>query len=1187
MPEPNQCSRGLSFWSPWWLLICACVLPLGLTSRAFAAGELSPAKVVRQYALTSANDFPQRDPLDWRLLGSNDGGKSWSSLDARKGVIFSERHQRKLFKIPNQIAFNLYRLEFDRVREPAQANAIQLAEIEPLGETEADLDPAPVFADLITAQGENPNLEKASSAFDGEIDTKWLDFADQNPTNRASWIQWQYTDHTGLIITNFERLAELRSHAVHGYAARIDGWVVGRSQASAQWCLMDATGSLMIEDAQLPPKFSPGQHVWVEGISCATGQRAGLAQPRLIQVGPTAPSTPTSMALEEPLLQGEMRWVQVNGQIRFIGRSGEGLRLEVADQGRSVSVRVLRAIPAEPLPSPGTRVQVRGICEGVLSRQGQSVAGIVWVATQEAISPLESVPAQVLPSANPSPTGVGSQPSLAVTTIEQVRQLGPEKLIQKPKVSLRGVVTDLHGTFIEDETGGIEIRWSQDKAPLSPALGDYVSVEGTGDWVEGDSPAVQVDTVRFLGKGELPPARPSSWSQLSSGRGLDQWVEILGVVHSSDGSHVLLDCEGEQALVTIRSAPAPQVDKLVDATVRMRGIGTTARDEHQVRGIHLIVPSLDFVEVDQPPMDISSLPARNISSLLRGNGPKAIRHRIKIEGALTLQDGGRYFMQDDTGSAMAVAKQSIVLTRSGHWVFWQSAPSLESLAGPQLKPGDRLEAVGFPEMRGNTLVLTEAILRPQGRSTLLKPVLADVNGIFAGEFNSTLVSLEAVLLSQNTIGQKTTLEFSDGQRVFEAFVGGPVLSVASGSRVRVTGVCQTEPTPYEEFGESVGSFNLLVGSEADLFVLQRPPWWDYKHTLAVTGALAAILAVALCWIWLLRRQVEKRTIQLQQEIEERKRIELEIERSHKHLLQASRVAGMAEVATNVLHNVGNVLNSVNVLGWAIVEDVHNSSVSSVKKLADLVAAQGQDFGRFIADDPRGQKLPHYLKRLSGHLALEQSDLIRKVESLTENIQHIKEIVATQQTYATVAGVCEKILPEDIVEDALRMQGEGLARHSIQLLRDYQNAPALFADRHKLLQILFNLLENAKHACYKSDAAERQITIRIQANNGRCVEISVQDNGVGIAPENLARIFSQGFSTRKGGHGFGLHSSVLMAQDMGGSLTAHSDGPGKGATFVLALPFAFNAGPPSPPPAQGPLPTAPPAGIPDTLAQPRQ
>ncbi len=127
------------------------------------------------------NDFPQRDPMDWRLLGSNDGGKTWSVLDERKGVIFSKRHQRQIFKIPNRTAFNVYRLEILRICKPSEANSVQLAELEPLGETEDDLDPLPLFADRIVTQGENPNLENGFNVFDGQIDTKWLDFANQHP----------------------------------------------------------------------------------------------------------------------------------------------------------------------------------------------------------------------------------------------------------------------------------------------------------------------------------------------------------------------------------------------------------------------------------------------------------------------------------------------------------------------------------------------------------------------------------------------------------------------------------------------------------------------------------------------------------------------------------------------------------------------------------------------------------------------------------------------------------------------------------------------------------------------------------------------------------------------------------------------------------------------------------------------
>jgi C4-dicarboxylate-specific signal transduction histidine kinase len=352
----------------------------------------------------------------------------------------------------------------------------------------------------------------------------------------------------------------------------------------------------------------------------------------------------------------------------------------------------------------------------------------------------------------------------------------------------------------------------------------------------------------------------------------------------------------------------------------------------------------------------------------------------------------------------------------------------------------------------------------------------------------------------------------------------------------------------------------LVGQKADISVLQRPPWWDFKHTLAVAGTLTSILAVAVCWIVLLSRQVERRTSLLQREIEERKRIELKMERAHQQLLTTSRLAGMAEVATYVLHNVGNVLNSVNLLGAAIAKDIHDSQVGGVRKLADLLVSQGQDLGRFLTEDPRGQKIPNYLKRLGAHLAQEQSDLNEKVEFLTENIQHIKEIVATQHAYAKFSGVMENVTLEDIVEDALRMQGEILVHHNIKLVRDYGKAPPFLVDRHKVLQILFNLLQNAKHACDQRDAYEKQITVRIRATEDQHVSVCVLDNGVGIPPGDLTRIFSQGFSTRKGGHGFGLHSSLLMAQDMGGTLKVFSAGPDTGASFTLELPLIPKAEP---------------------------
>ena len=116
------------------------------------------------------------------------------------------------------------------------------------------------------------------------------------------------------------------------------------------------------------------------------------------------------------------------------------------------------------------------------------------------------------------------------------------------------------------------------------------------------------------------------------------------------------------------------------------------------------------------------------------------------------------------------------------------------------------------------------------------------------------------------------------------------------------------------------------------------------------------------------------------------------------------------------------------------------------------------------------------------------------------------------------------------------------------------------DKHKVLQILVNLISNAKYALSDSDAKERQLTIAISRQPSRAssddgfAEVSITDNGIGIARENLIRIFGHGFTTKKNGHGFGLHSGALAAKEMGGSLSVQSAGPGKGATFTLSLPL---------------------------------
>jgi PAS domain S-box-containing protein len=283
-----------------------------------------------------------------------------------------------------------------------------------------------------------------------------------------------------------------------------------------------------------------------------------------------------------------------------------------------------------------------------------------------------------------------------------------------------------------------------------------------------------------------------------------------------------------------------------------------------------------------------------------------------------------------------------------------------------------------------------------------------------------------------------------------------------------------------------------------------------------------------------------------------KEAEAKLDQIHKQLLETSRRAGMAEVATSVLHNVGNVLNSVNVASSCVADILRNSKAANLSKVVALLREHETDLGHFITTDPKGRQLPGYLAQLAGHLAGEQTDALDKLARLQKNIEHIKDIVAMQQNYAKTSGVLESLPMVELVEDAVRMNVGSMERHNVKILREYSETPLVLTDKHKVLQILVNVINNAKHACNDSGKPDKQIILRVVNENER-VKISVIDNGVGIPAENMTRIFNYGFTTRKDGHGFGLHNGALAAKEIGGSLAAFSEGPGRGATFTLELP----------------------------------
>ncbi len=339
---------------------------------------------------------------------------------------------------------------------------------------------------------------------------------------------------------------------------------------------------------------------------------------------------------------------------------------------------------------------------------------------------------------------------------------------------------------------------------------------------------------------------------------------------------------------------------------------------------------------------------------------------------------------------------------------------------------------------------------------------------------------------------------------------------------------------------------IMLTGQPELGKVERETWLDGRITWIVSHRLP------------LRDRGGRviGTFGLARDITVEKTMETALAEAHRTLVDASRLAGMAEVATGVLHNVGNVLNSLNVSASVVADGLRASRCDSLVRLAALLAEHRADLADYLTRDAKGRRIPELLSSLAAHAIAERTRLLAELASLQQGVDHIKEIVSMQQAYATMRGIVEPLDPGLLFEDALRMTADSFGRHRIELRRDLPFVPSVLGEKAKVLQILINLLRNAQQACDGLSEGGKQIGVRLAAvRDGAGVQFSVTDNGVGIPAANLTRIFAHGFTTRPDGHGFGLHSAANAAREMNGTLVAASDGPGRGATFTLELPAA--------------------------------
>lgn len=291
------------------------------------------------------------------------------------------------------------------------------------------------------------------------------------------------------------------------------------------------------------------------------------------------------------------------------------------------------------------------------------------------------------------------------------------------------------------------------------------------------------------------------------------------------------------------------------------------------------------------------------------------------------------------------------------------------------------------------------------------------------------------------------------------------------------------------------------------------------------------------------------------DIHKKKAAEEEIKELNNRIVSTARRAGMVEVATSILHNIGNILNSSNVSISMLKKGMSQSYQQKLAKIAEMLEQHKDNLADFLTNDPKGQVIPKYLTTLSGMIGDEQEKNTHEIDNLTNDLNHIKEIVSMQESISGVSSIKEKIFIPELLDTALTMSLISSKDKEIEIIKEFDNCPLLNTDKSKLLQIFVNLIQNARDATLaNSDNLFKEIRLIIKKTDENIIQVRIEDNGLGIDPENLERIFAFGFTTKEHGHGFGLHSSALCAQEMGGSLRAESLGIGHGAQFILTLPI---------------------------------